>query len=74
MTTISINIPLELKKEMDEFDGINWSEVARLAIHLKIADLKFMKTLIADSEITSEDAERIGREITANIYDRYSRD
>ena len=34
MTTITLSMPNELKKQMDEFGEINWSAVAREAIKI----------------------------------------
>ena len=36
MTTVSVRIPDELKKEMEMHPAINWSEVLRQAIHHKL--------------------------------------
>ncbi|HMF32858.1 MAG TPA: hypothetical protein VKK79_15650 [Candidatus Lokiarchaeia archaeon] len=73
MTAITLSISKELKSEMEEFPEINWSEVARAAFRQKIADLKFLREFKAQSDITPEDAERLGREISANLAKRYQR-
>lgn len=67
MTNITFSIPKDLKTEMDEFPEMNWSEVARAAIRQKIADLKFLRAFKADSVITSEEAERLGRELSQKV-------
>jgi hypothetical protein len=74
MTKITLAIPTELKKEMDKFATVNWSEVAQGAFQKKLEDIKFLKKFTSDSEFTLEDAERIGREISANLGERYTRD
>jgi hypothetical protein len=73
LTAITLSIPKELKDQMEEFPEINWSEVARASIRQKIADLIFLREFKAQSEITPEDAERLGREISANLAKRYQR-
>ena len=67
MTNITLSVPKELKTEMDEFPEMNWSEVARSAIRQKIADLKFLRAFKEESEISLEDAERLGRELSQNM-------
>ena len=59
-----------MKKEMETFKIVNWSEVARIAFQRKLEDLKFLQDFTADSEITLEDAERIGKEISHNQASR----
>lgn len=70
MTNITFSVPPDLKADMDEFPEMNWSEVARSAIRQKLADLKFLRAFKAESEITPEDAERLGRELSQKIADR----
>lgn len=74
MTTITLAIPSEMKKEMEKFKGVNWSEVARTAFQRKLQDLKFLQDLTSDSEISSDDAERIGREVSEKLGARYMGD
>jgi hypothetical protein len=74
MANITFSVPQELKKEMDEFPEINWSEVARSSIRQKIADLKFLRAFKAESEITPEDAEQLGRELSQKIAEKLGLD
>ena len=71
MTNITLSIPDELKEEMNEFPEINWSEVARSSIKQKIADLKFLRSFTSDSEITYEEAEKLGKELSALLLKHY---
>ncbi|NVM02620.1 MAG: hypothetical protein HWN67_09810 [Candidatus Helarchaeota archaeon] len=71
MANITLSIPDELKKEMNKFPEINWSEVARASIKQKLADLKFLKALTSESEITYEDAEKLGRKVSELLAERY---
>jgi hypothetical protein len=70
MTNITFSVPPDLKADMDEFPEMNWSEVARSAIRQKLADLKFLRAFKMESEITPEDAERLGRELSQKMADR----
>ena len=72
MANITFSVTPDLKKQMDEFPEINWSEVARASIRQKIADLKFLRAFKAESEITIEDAENLGRELSQKIAEKLS--
>ncbi|MHA1279228.1 MAG: hypothetical protein ACTSQ8_18690 [Candidatus Helarchaeota archaeon] len=56
---------------MIKFPEINWSEVARASIKQKIADLKFLRAFTAESEITYEDAEKLGQEVSELLSKHY---
>jgi len=71
MPNIILSIPPELKAEMEKFPEINWSEVARNSIKQKIVELNFMKALTMDSEITPEDAVKMGQEVNLLLAKRY---
>jgi hypothetical protein len=71
MTNITLSIPPELKEEMEKFPEINWSEVARNSIKQKIVELNFLKGLTMDSELTPEDALKMGKEVNLLLAKRY---
>ncbi len=71
LVNITLSIPPELKKEMEKFPEINWSEVARSSIKQKIVELNFLKGLTMDSEITPEDAVKMGQELNTLLAKRY---
>ncbi|MBN2251802.1 MAG: hypothetical protein JW724_06995 [Candidatus Altiarchaeota archaeon] len=56
---------------MDEFKIINWSEVAREAFAQKIADLEFLREFKSESELTPEDALRLGSKVNRALAKRY---
>lgn len=67
MTTITLAVPVELKKRMDTFAEINWSEVARQAFIQKITDLEFLRRFKAKSTLTEEDAIRLGNKVNKEV-------
>jgi len=71
MTTITLAVPEELKKEMDKSKFINWSEVAREAIKVKIEQLKILNAIAAKSKLTEKDAKEIGDKIKKSMLQRY---
>ncbi|NVM37894.1 MAG: hypothetical protein HWN81_20040 [Candidatus Lokiarchaeota archaeon] len=73
MANITLSIPEDLKKEMEKFPEINWSEVARDSIKKKIAQLSFLKGFRMDSDITVEEALKLGQEVNQLLVKRYKR-
>jgi hypothetical protein len=71
MPTITLSVPSDLKKEMDRSKEINWSEVAREAIKVKLSQLKILKTITAKSKLTKEDALELGKEINKSLSEHY---
>jgi len=73
MANITLSIPEDLKKEMENFPEINWSEVARTSIRQKLTNLNFLKGFRLDSEITLKDALKLGKEVSELLSKRYIR-
>ncbi|MBI4174904.1 MAG: hypothetical protein HY517_04630 [Candidatus Aenigmarchaeota archaeon] len=71
MTNMTLAIPEDLKKIMDRYSDVRWSEVARKAMWEKARKLELMDALTANSEMTEEDAERIGHKIKHGIAKRH---
>ncbi len=73
MPTITLSVPEQLKKDMDSFKEVNWSEVTRELIRGKIERLKLLKKMdemLKDSKLTDEDALRLGREVNKSARKR----
>ena len=71
MTNMTLSIPEDLKHKMEEFKIMNWSEVAREAFEKKIVQLKILESFSKDSELTKEDALRLGRKVNEALSKRY---
>lgn len=71
MTNITLAVPDELRKEMEKFPEINWSEIARAAIKKRILLLKQIKEFTKDSELTEEDAIGLGRKVNEAVAKKY---
>jgi len=68
MPTITLSVPEDLKRDMDESREINWSEVARVAIRNKVAQLRILKAISAKSKLTEKDALELGRKINKSLH------
>jgi len=71
MPTITLSLPGELKKQMDEFEDINWSAVAREAIKNRLSQLMLFKSIVSKSKLTEKDALEIGKKINASLHKRF---
>ena len=70
MTTLTLAVPEEMKKKMDSFPEMNWSEVARQAFRQKIEDMEFLRVCREKSKLTEADALRRGKEVSKAISDK----
>ena len=74
MPVITLSMPNELKKQMDEFGDINWSAVAREAIKNKLSQLILFKSIVSKSKLTEKDALEIGRKVNASLHKRFKKE
>ena len=70
MATLTLAVPDEMKKEMDSFPEMNWSEVARQAFRQKIEDMDFLRKFKERSKLTEEDALRLGKEVSKEVSNK----
>jgi hypothetical protein len=70
MVSLTLSVPDELKKDMDSFPEINWSEIARSAIKKRIKIMKKFREFTKDSEMTEQDATLFGRKVNKGIAKR----
>ena len=71
MVSITLSVPEEMKHEMDVFQEINWSAVARQAIKKKLLMLEKFKEFTKDSTLTEEEALEFGREVSAKSMKKH---
>ncbi len=74
MPSLTLSVPPDLKREMDEHPIINWSEVARAAIRERLASLKILNSIAAKSRLTEKDALELGRKINHSMHERMVRE
>ncbi len=73
MATLTLAVPDNLKKEMELFPELNWSEIAREAISEKVAEYKLFKSIVAKSKLNEKDALEIGAKINEGLYKEYKK-
>ena len=70
MTTLTLAVPDEMKKKMDSFPEMNWSEVARQAFMQKIEDMEFLRKFKEKSRLSEADALRLGKKVSKTVSGR----
>ena len=70
---MTLSIPEELHKKMKRHTEFKWSDVARQAFEKKINEAEFMDRVLKNSELSEEDAERVGHKIKSKMRQRFSR-
>jgi len=73
MPTITLSVPDDLKKEMDELEYINWSAVAREAIREKISALSMFKSIVSKSKLTEADAKKMADKLSSSMHRQYKK-
>lgn len=73
MPNMTLTVPAELHKKMNQRKEIRWSQVAREAFEQKIEELEWMESMLKKSKLTEEDAEQIGNEVKKKIWKRFQK-
>ncbi|MBI2084047.1 MAG: hypothetical protein HYT70_00295 [Candidatus Aenigmarchaeota archaeon] len=71
MANITLSVPEDLKRKMEQFPEINWSEVARQAIKERATQLAVLRDIASKSKLTEKDALELGRKINRGLAKRY---
>lgn len=71
MPNMTLAIPADLKKKMDHFKEINWSEVARQAILQKTTLLEKMNNLFSKSKLTEQEIDRYAIALKKKILGKH---
>jgi hypothetical protein len=77
MPNLTISIPEDLKKQIERFPEINWSEVLRGLIAERVKKLELLKKLdkmLENSEMSEEDALKLGSKIKEGMWKKYKKE
>jgi len=69
---MTLSVPEILHKEMLKHSEIKWSNVARQAFEKRVKELHWIDKVLDKSELTEEDAERIGHKLKHEMRKRFS--
>ena len=73
MSNITLSIPADLKKQMERYGEINWSEVARQAIVEKVRTLVILNKMLARSGLKEVDIEKAAAAIKKRVLKSHQR-
>ncbi len=68
---MTIRVPEDLKKEIDNHPEINWSEVARQSMWSYIKKLEIAEEIASKSELTEEEAKNLSEDLKQDIAEHY---
>ena len=71
MPNMTIRVPDDLKRSLDEHPEINWSEVARQSMREYLHRLEVAEEIASQSELTEKDAAELSEEVKRNIAEHY---
>lgn len=71
MSNVTVSVPDNMKKKMDLFATINWSEVARQAFSAELKKLEILQEITLQSRATDQDIDELARKIKASIAKRH---
>ncbi len=71
MVSITLAVPKDLKKKMESFPEMNWSEVAREAIRNKVELMEKFRAFSKDSTLTENDAIKLGKRMNREVARRH---
>ncbi|HPM85681.1 MAG TPA: hypothetical protein PLI99_01145 [archaeon] len=74
MVNMTLAIPEELKKEMDEVKFVNWSEVARAAFKEKLIQFQLFQKIASKSKLTQKDANELSKKINRAASERFMKE
>lgn len=69
--TVSVSVPEDLRKRMQNLDEINWSAVARKAFERTVEDIETIQKITEKSKLTKKDAKEIADRIDAEVSRKF---
>ena len=71
MVTITLTLPDDLKKQMDQFKEFNWNSIILQVIQERLTMLQTLDKFTKNSTLTEEDALKLGRKVNAAVRKRH---
>ena len=73
MTVVSIQIPVDVEKILEEHKEVNWLEIASNAIVAEAKRIDLLEQLVEKSKLTEEDVIDLDHKIKQGLSKRYSK-
>ena len=71
MIELKIEIPDDLKQQMDELSMIDWTRVISAFVRERMFEWKKLHAIVDKSELTEDDAVVLSREINKSLAKKY---
>ena len=71
MTQFVIEIPEELKEEMEELPDLNWQLVVRRSLKRELEEVLELKRIISKSQLTEDDVKELSDKINESLAKRF---
>lgn len=71
MSNMTIRVPDDLKRSLDDHPEINWSEVARQSMREYLNRLNIAEEIASRSELSEEDAVELSENLKHHIAEHY---
>ena len=71
MAQFIIEIPKELKEEMEELPDLNWQLVVRRSLKRELEEVLELKRIISKSKLTEEDVKELSDKINESLAERF---
>ena len=67
MTNITLAIPDELKKSLQEHQEVNWSAVIRKALQEHLQRIEIIEAIASKSKLTQADVDEIAHKVNSSV-------
>jgi len=71
MTELKLQIPEELKEEMEQFPGVEWQIAVRKLLKAELGRLLELKAIVAKSKLTEKDIEELSEKVDESLAWRF---
>ncbi len=73
MVSLTLSIPLKLKKKMKRYSYVKWSDVVRSVLQQQIDEFEEAEHLATKSRLTEEDVEYFASKVDDNMAKHFQR-
>jgi|LGVF01.1.fsa_nt_gb stage III sporulation protein SpoIIIAA len=71
MAQFIIEIPEEMKEEMEELPDLNWQLVVRRSLKRELEEVHELKRIISKSKLTEDDVKELSDKIDESLAERF---
>nr|QNO55830.1 hypothetical protein LEBEIBBM_00045 [Methanosarcinales archaeon ANME-1 ERB7] len=71
MAQFIIEIPEEMKEEMEELPDLNWQLVVRRSLKRELEEVLELKRIISKSKLTEDDVKELSDKINESLAERF---